>query len=242
MLAFPFAEPNMNTARLPRTSTAADVPAAQVALRQRLLVEVPGYASWIARAFDVDPTALSPTDLWELVGRALRAFLAPAVSRDAPFDRWNAGDDGALDASARRGLDLFRGPGRCATCHQGPLFTDYSFHNVSSSPPASDGSRLDEGRWLVTHDPRDRGAFLTPTLRQAYDTSPYFHDGSRPGLRDVVTFLASPAVLADPLHDPVLDPPIVLSEEDVTDLVAFLKSLRGAPVQGLDPPGPGELP
>src|SRR5205085_2916492 len=113
---------------------------------------------------------------WKLVGRALAAFVRLAASRDAAFDRWNAGDDGAMSAAAVRGLDLFRGKGRCVLCHAGPLLTDFGFHNVSSAPPGVDGERADEGRFLVTGREPDRGKFLTPTLRGAWDTAPYFHD------------------------------------------------------------------
>ena len=39
--------------------------------------------------------------------------LADLVPGPGPFDRWNAGDDSAMDAAAVRGLAVFRGDGRC---------------------------------------------------------------------------------------------------------------------------------
>jgi cytochrome c peroxidase len=236
VLAFPFAEPNMNVARLTAGDSRSDVGAAQVALRHKLVVELPGYRRAFADAFAVDIARLDAPALWRLVGRALRALLVQAVSRDAPYDRWNAGDDGAMSAAAVRGLALFRGRGRCIACHNGPLFTDFEFHNVSSSPPRADGTRADEGRFLVSGRDEDRGAFLTPTLRSVYNSSPYFHDGSKGGLRDVLAFFASPAVIADPNHDPLLSGPLPLSNEDISDLVAFLRALRGTPVTAIARP------
>ncbi len=150
VMAFPLAEPNMNVAGLPVTNEASDVPAAQQALFAKLTGELPGYPPLYQSAFGVDIRTLAPTDVWSLTGRALRAFVTQVVSRDAPFDRWNAGDDSALDASALRGLALFRGSGRCVACHSGPFFTDFAFHNLSTSPPRADGTRADEGHYEVT--------------------------------------------------------------------------------------------
>jgi len=240
VLAFPLAEPNMNVARLPRGSTAVPVPAAQSALHDKLTEELTGYLPLYEEAFGVDPKTQSPSELWRLTGRALRAFVTVAVSRDSAFDRWNAGDDAAMSAPAQRGLGVFRGKGRCVMCHSGPLFTDLSFHNVSTSPPGPDGKRPDEGRYDVTHDERDRGAFLTPTLRQAYDTAPYFHDGSRPGLIAVFEHFASSEVTLDPNHDAVFDTPLELTASDISDLLAFVEALRGAPIR--PPPRPTEFP
>lgn len=46
------------------------------------------------------------------------------ISRDAPFDRYAAGDMTAIDASAKRGLKLFIGKAACVECHDGPHFDD----------------------------------------------------------------------------------------------------------------------
>jgi cytochrome c peroxidase len=219
VMAFPFGEVNMNLG--------PDAPSARAALAQRLTVAAPEYVGLFRDAFGAELGSLPPADVWRLAGRALAHYARAAVSRDAPFDRWNAGDDGAMSAAAVRGLEVFRGSGRCIGCHGGPLFSDFGFHNLSLDPPRADGTRADEGRWNVTHDEADRGKFLTPTLRSTYDTSPYFHDGSRAGLRDVLAHFASPAVQADPNHDPAFDPPLALTEGEVADLVALLQALRG---------------
>jgi cytochrome c peroxidase len=222
VLPFPFSEPNMNLG--------PDVATAQSTLKQRLTVDAPGYVQAFKDAYGQDITQLDTVSVWHLVGQALRAFVAQyAISRDSAFDRWNAGDDSAMGASAERGLGIFRGPGRCTACHNGPLFTDYTFHNVSSSPPGPDGTRKDEGRYYLTGQEADRGKFLTPPLRDVYDTDPYFHDGSAGSLSAVLTHLSTGAVTADPNHDAVFQTPVNLSPEDMTDLIAFLKALRGAP-------------
>lgn len=235
-LALPFAEPNMNTARLPSGSAAIDVGPAQQSFYQKVTGDFPGYIQRYSDAFGVDITQAPPGDVWRLTGRAIRAFLSLASSRDAPFDRWNAGDDAAMDASAVRGLELFRGKGKCISCHSGPFFTDFGFHNLSISAPDAGGVRPDEGRYLVSGQPEDKGKFLTPSLRQVYDTGPYFHDGSRGSLRDVLHFFASPEVTADPNHDPLFSTPLDLNDAEINDLIAFLKALRGAPMAPLPTP------
>ena len=227
-MAFPFSEPNMNLG--------SDVPSAQVELKQRLTVALPGYVAEFRSVFGSDISALPAAEVWRLAGRALAAFVRLAVSRDAPFDRWNAGDDQAMSAAAVRGLALFRGPGRCLGCHSGPLFTDFGFHNLSTSPPGKDGKRADEGRALISGRKEDGGAFLTPTLRGSYDTAPYFHDGSVASLRGVLHHLSSAAVTADPNHDPFFNTPITLSDDQIDDLVEFLTALRGEPVTSITPP------
>ena len=81
----------------------------------------------------------------------------------------------------------------------------------------------DLGRYLVTHNPADVGAFRTPDLRNLLVTEPYFHDGSAATLWDVVAHFNRGG-----MRNPYLDPAIVpldLSRGDEDDLVAFLATL-----------------
>ena len=55
-------------------------------------------------------------------------------SDDAPFDDHLRGDVNALTAQQKRGLAVFYGPGRCGTCHTGPLLTDQKFHALALPP------------------------------------------------------------------------------------------------------------
>ncbi|MFN0107276.1 MAG: cytochrome-c peroxidase [Blastocatellia bacterium] len=68
------------------------------------------------------------------VGQAIAAYERTLVSGDSPFDRFNAGDQSALSDSAKRGLTVFRGRGRCSRCHTFseamPFFTDFQYHNT----------------------------------------------------------------------------------------------------------------
>ena len=70
-----------------------------------------------------DPTLLVNDDT---ILRATATFLRTIVTRDTPFDRFLAGDDGALTTSQRRGARLFftpaeQGGAGCFSCHSGPM-------------------------------------------------------------------------------------------------------------------------
>ena len=77
----------------------------------------------------------------------------------------------------------------------------------------------------VTGDPADRWRIKTPTLRNVALTAPYMHDGSFSTLRAVVEFYDRGGHPHEGI-DPLLQP-IGLREEEIDDLVAFLRSLTG---------------
>lgn len=245
-MALPFAESNMNlTPGIPAEAFhVVDVPAAQAELKRRLTTVLPEYVDWYADAFDQDIRDLPSEDVWLLTGKALAIFIRKAVSRDAPFDKWNAGDDEAMSAEAVRGLELFVGQAGCSRCHTGPLFSDFEFHNLSLSLPDADGIRPDEGRYKVTGNERDRGAFLTPTLRSVTTTAPYFHHGQVGSLRAVIRHILSAESRRDPLHSPRLTGLEPLESAEIDALVAFLKALRGArvPLASIDIPDADSFP
>ena len=71
-------------------------------------------------------------------------------------------------------------------------------------------------------------AFKIPPLRGVRDTAPYFHDNSAKTLEDVVDhYRRFFLVVSDPDGpDKEQDPLIVLTPQDVSDIVAYLKLLR----------------
>ena len=104
---------------------------------------------------------------------------------------------------------------------------------VDSDLARTTGTRIfrDLGRYEVTGHPDDRWKYRTPTLRNVALTAPYMHDGSLPTLRDVVQFYNRGGV-----PNEVLDPliaPLGLDDNEVEDLLDFLKSLTGSNVDEL---------
>lgn len=55
-------------------------------------------------------------------GLAIMMYESTLVSDDTPFDRYRKGDDGALNETAKRGLEIFLKEGKCINCHGGPEF------------------------------------------------------------------------------------------------------------------------
>ncbi len=154
------------------------------------------------------------------IARALATFVRTITTGDAPNDRFEAGDQAALNAAQKRGRRLFFGKARCSACHDGNNYTDEAFHATDA---AADG---DLGRAEITGRRRDRGAFKTPTLRDVALTAPYFHDGSAATLAEVVDrYDEGGRTRTDDRSVEIR--PLLLSPQERTDLVAFLEALTG---------------
>ena len=172
----------------------------------------------------------------------------------------------ALTPDAVSGLRLFVGKGQCINCHNGPLFTNNDFHNTGV--PAALGLPEDTGRakgvqqvladefnCLSTYSdaaPEDCGElrfakaddhalerqFKPPSLRNVAERAPYMHAGQFATLREVLHhYNRAPAAPAG--HSELK--PLNLSEQELGQLEAFLRSLSGplnTPPELLAPPVP----
>ncbi len=156
------------------------------------------------------------------IEQALATFERSIVSTDAPFDRFIAGDQRAIDESAKRGFALFNGKANCAACHSGWAFTDSSFHDIGVAA----GDDVGRGRLFPT-SVKLKYAFKTPTLRDVTRRGPYMHDGSVATLSDVIA-LYDRGGIDRPSRDSEIHP-LNLSDREKADLVAFLGTLSGAP-------------
>lgn len=92
------------------------------------------------------------------------------------------------------------------------------------SPEVAKHERAGElGRFLISGNTLDVGAFRTPSLRNVELTAPYFHDGSAATLEDVVRYYIKGGN-QNPNRDWQLEP-VALNEEEQRNLVEFLKAL-----------------
>ena len=162
------------------------------------------------------------------IAAALATFLRGIVVRNSPFDRWVAGDAGAISVAARRGFSLFTGKARCVRCHTPPTFSDSEFHNTGLNS-------LDPGRFEIQRVARYRNAFKTPELRQIGITAPYMHNGSKSSLMEVIDFYDRGGDRPGGNNELT---PLHLGRQEKQDLVAFLKSLTGKPAAVAIPPLP----
>lgn len=179
-----------------------------------------------------------------MIIRALAAFESSLVSVNSAYDRYAHGDDQALTERQKHGYALFRGVALgCSECHTPPLFTNDEIE-VTGVPNAA-ALPFDAGAGEVTKQAALRGGFKTPTLRNVSLTAPYMHAGQFGTLRDVVRFYDDRPGHAAPTNEKLtIDWRIalrrpVLSEDDISDLVAFLHSLTD---ESLLPPVPEHVP
>ena len=193
---------------------------------------VPAYVDLFRDVFgDYDVTR-------ERIAMAIAAFERTLISRNSPLDRFLDGEEGALSRSARRGMEIFTGKGKCVDCHFGVALIDDRFHalDVPEHPDFQGDPRItatrrfvakvshyedfrtldeDPGRYLVTKDKADWRAFRTPTLRDISRTDPYMHNGIYESLDEVIDFL-------DRGEAPALTP-LKLTAGEKSDLKAFLE-------------------
>ncbi|HEX6012778.1 MAG TPA: cytochrome c peroxidase [Geminicoccaceae bacterium] len=154
-----------------------------------------------------------------LVIDAIASFERTLVTPGSRFDRFLAGDGGAITAEERRGYELFKAYG-CVACHQGRNVGGNLFQRFGIfDRPMGSGAPMaaaELGRFAITGDERDRHVFRVPSLRNVAVTGPYFHDGRTASLAGAVTVMGRSQL------------GLALPETDIAGIVAFLGTLTGA--------------
>jgi len=148
------------------------------------------------------------------------------------------------------GLKLFVSKANCMICHNGPMLTDFSFHNIATPPTST--KRYDWGRnkgarkvkksefncrgeyndtknkqcpeldYIVFHKEETAAAFKTPSLRNVSKTAPYMHAGQYKTLSDVMKHYADPPSTKVGTSDLL---PVKLNKTELAQLEAFLLTL-----------------
>ena len=186
---------------------------------------VKGYAPYFQAAFGSEEVTM------DRIAKAIASFERTVLSGNSAWDRHTQlKDASALSESAKRGLSLFEGKARCTQCHVGFTLSDSLFHNLGVGMAAKEP---DSGRFKVTGQDKDRGAFKTPGLRDLIKTAPYMHDGSVATLEEVIELYVRGGE-ANPWLDPKMRP-LDLDTQEKRDLLEFLKSLEGD-WQPMEPP------
>ncbi len=150
------------------------------------------------------------------------------------------------------GLRIFIGKGECTKCHNGPLFTNNDFHNtgVPAAPanPQDTGRALGakqvradefnclsrysdakpeqcaELRFMIADGEKLLGEFKPPSLRNVAERGPYMNAGQFQTLDEVLAFYnRAPEA---PVGHTELNP-LNLSQTEMAQLIAFLKTLSG---------------
>ncbi len=182
------------------------------------------------------------------VRKAIPEYLKTLTSRGAPYDT------GAMSASAKAGEAVFNAKG-CNSCHSGALFTDGKAHNTGV--PENFDVWLDpmnhqafiaftmfqgiDNYMALKRDPgaytqwkkadhSNMGTFQTPSLRELTQTAPYMHNGMLATLEDVVDFYNAGG--GEDSNKSAAMKPLSMSDQEKSDLVAFLQALSGDALTG----------
>lgn len=153
----------------------------------RRLLAIPVYQDLFKRIYP----HLSVSELgFHHAANAIAAFEMEAFALlNSPWDQYLAGDNQALDKSAKRGALLFYGKASCGTCHSGNLMTDQKNHNLAIpqfGPGKGVTAPLDMGHFTISGKQSDRFAFRTPPLRNVTLTGPWMHNGAYDNLEAVI--------------------------------------------------------
>lgn len=211
-------------------------------------------AAWNALG---DATRRGVTRVFANIGKAIAAYERRIDVGPARFDAYvealTAGRPvaGLLTADEVAGLKLFIGKAHCTQCHNGPLFTNYEFHNTGV--PVRVGLPMDGGRlsgataalqdefscrsewsdaggrcpeldFVITGDHAQARAYKVPSLRNVAGRAPYMHAGQLATLAEVLDhYNRAPAA---PLGHSELHP-LRLQGRELRQLDAFLRTLSG---------------
>lgn len=168
------------------------------------------------------------------IANAIATFERSLISPPSRFDKFVSGKKDALSDAEVKGLHLFRTKANCINCHNTPYFSDQKFHNLGLTYYGRKYEDL--GRYLVSLKNEDVGKFKTPTLREVSENKPYMHNGLFPELANIVMMYNAGMGRETPRGDQVNDPKfphksemvvkLNLTDEEVFDIVAFLKTLN----------------
>lgn len=191
---------------------------------------------------------------------------------DAPFDKFIAGDHDALSDQELRGAHLFYNKANCVKCHSGKLLTDQQVHNVGIVPIGPGPMESEDFDFGATHRSdfglEDRFSFRTPPLRNVEITGPYMHNGAYTTLEAAVRHQLNPGKELENYDPSQLEPefrgavhndkevikmvkktmpdelkfPTFYTDDEVSDLVAFLKSLTSPSARNLENTIPESVP
>ena len=163
------------------------------------------------------------------IARALSSFERTLVTINSPFDRYLGGDENAISTQAKRGFEEFLNV-RCASCHfwvnlAGPIpglafQQGEGFYELFPNYPDTDYEKRykladDIGRYYFSQIETDIRMWRVPSLRNIEITAPYFHNGSVKTLDEAVRVMAKTQLRRE------------LTDEQVEDMVAFLRTLTG---------------
>ena len=177
------------------------------------LQAIPEYVDMFQAAFGGDINSVNEQN----IGKAIAAFERTIISTNSPYDQFVSGNKNALTDDQKNGLLLFFTKGNCATCHSGPMFSDYNYYNlgIMDNEKVGADTGLDHKR-----------KFRTPTLRNITLTAPYMHNGVHQTLEEVMIYYNNGVSE----NNEVVNienkiKPLGLSQKEISDIILFMEAL-----------------
>ncbi len=188
-----------------------------------LFNQLPAYKQLFQDAFG------NPEVSFRNIERAIAQFVRTLVSANSRFDKYIRGElqltqqelNGYVLFTTEEGADCFH-------CHGGygnPLFTTHLFYNNAKDSIFDDP----KDRFAISADPMDHGAYKATTLRNIEVQAPFMHDGRFKTLEEVIIFYSVDLVQSnsvDPLMHHIHTGGVRLTEQEMSDLLAFIRCLR----------------
>lgn len=199
---------------------AAPEMAAAPSLVEERVNSIPAYREMFKEAYGED-VKIDFETITSTIGIFERTLVTPSR-----FDDFLHGDNDALSAEEKEGLELFLNKG-CASCHSGVALggTMQAFAIVKPFKFANVGDFAGDANGMVK----------TPTLRNITETAPYFHNGTIWSLNEAIQEMGS------------IQLGIEISDEEATKIATFFNALEGRkpevtypmlPASTLDTPQP----
>ncbi len=184
---------------------------------------IEGYPELFQKAFGTSEVTV------DRIAKAIAQFVRTLVSANSKFDKYMRGEV-QLSPEELRGFVLFTTEegADCFHCHGGdgnPLFTTNKFYNNGKDSVFTDPY----DRFSVTGDPMERGAYKATTLRNIRFTGPFMHDGRFETLEEIIEFYSQYLVntpYIDPLMHHIVNGGVQLTQQEKSDLTAFIKTLE----------------
>jgi len=172
----------------------------------RRLEGEPSYQEAFVQTFNPGP--LTP----QKVALALAEFERALVTSNSRFDRYLRKEI-ALSEKEQKGYRLFKGLG-CVSCHNGRLVGGNSYQKIGVVNPYP-WFQGQADLYALTQKESDKNRFKVPSLRMSADTAPYFSSG------EIGTLEAAIAAMG------YYNLGVTLDQDQIENLVAFIKSLKG---------------
>lgn len=173
------------------------------------------------------------------IRHAMASYIRTLNKFNSKFDNNINGKETTLTTSERKGFNLFMGKAVCATCHFPPVFngtvppnfkdTELEIIGVPDKKVWKNAALDDDlGRYYMFETKERKGAFKTPTIRNVALTAPYMHNGVYDNLEEVMRFYNSgggQGIGIQLEHQTLPFDKLNLSEEEIKDIIAFMKTL-----------------